>query len=88
MRREGVIFLIAVIVILLVSTNYYHLFNALALFILAGGIIGTKLSLPDSFMLGGTLLALLIVISWPFRDALYHKAAAYKKMQRFLQTEK
>lgn len=67
MRKEGVIIVISGLLLLALSANYYHLFNAISSFMLAGVIPGTSFSLPDSFMLVVTILALLAATAWPFR---------------------
>ncbi len=87
MRREGVIIVGIGLLLLLLSANYYHIFNALALFLLVGGIDGTKFSLPDSVMFGFSFLALIGLIAWPFRDALGEKLAS-KKLAKPLRSKR
>ena len=84
MRKEGVIFLIAVAILLFLSINYYHLFNAFALFIVAGGIIGTQFSLPGWLMLTCTLIPLAVIVCWPFRDTIRQKFSAHKKFAKLI----
>lgn len=80
MRKEGVIIIIVGLLMLLLSINHYHFFNAFALFILAGGIIGTPISLPGGLMLAISLLAITGILAWPFRDALNQKLTYTKKL--------
>jgi hypothetical protein len=87
-RKEGVIFIGVGLMLLFLSTNLYHIFDAIALFIVAGGIPGTSVSLPDSLMLGCSLLALITVVSWPFRDAISEKFVLNKKITRPLQSKR
>ncbi len=69
-RREGVLFIVVGVSILSLIMNANHLFNAFALFLLAGGIPGTSFSFPDLFMLIISIGALLTLILWPLRDHL------------------
>ncbi len=87
MRKEGVIIVSIGLLLLLLSTNYNVLFNAFALFILAGGIVGTSFSLPENLVLAFTLAALIGASVWPFRVSLGKKFVAYKKRAKLLQSK-
>ena len=79
MRKEGVIILGGGIILLVLSSNYYHIFNALALFLLAGGIPGTKLFLPDSFMPILMFAVLLLGLAWLLSNTFGYKLPLTKK---------
>lgn len=82
MRREGIVIMVIGITLLTLVMNINHLFNAFTLFLLVGGIPGTSFSLPDLFMLVVSIVALLVLILWPFRDRLpIEKLAKFDKNQ-------
>ncbi len=70
LRKEGIVFLCIVSLLLFMSASLHHIFNALALFYLAGIIPGTEIRLPSSYMFGLSLFALLLISVWPFREAI------------------
>jgi hypothetical protein len=79
-RKEGVIILGIGLLLLVLAANYYHIFNALTLFLLAGGIPGTKLFLPDSFMPLLTLVMLVALMAWLLRNSFAHRFLGLKKL--------
>lgn len=73
MRKEGLVFIAVIILLMLFSVNFYHFFNAFAIFLVAGGIPGTPLSISGTIMFLLTFGAIVFLLAWPFRESLKTK---------------